>query len=814
MGLREPGPVVLKINLSIGSDVMDPKHKSLLIKVGGVFAALLGLAWCCSDDGEEAYNIDAEVYKKMVVAEVNKVVKAASKPVKAQYVYDADALLSQLESCLREIESKSRDSQVLAEEIEELNNKQQPENVVVECGEKLARIKELNKECLELQNEAQSLYDEVLKEWETKANEPDETYANYAMVEKICAELPKYKDEAIERRKHGKSHWEGRRTYTWIIEKLYKVKVPRVISQMNKRKAEVADARASREMVITNEKVGEGKQAKFIVDHNKPKMVEIDTTLNKIKECKGGNESVAMPDVKPEPKPLPPPEFKPDLVLTATGDLADSLLSSLVTRWLTENQAKPVNGSRFVWAKRKGNLELEANVPSALQGTEPGKLRIRIIPTQNAADAFKSVGAQGNANLMLTGITPDRAMLVTWLPDGMRQEQLGRAFKARVCYDALVFFRGDQLLDMKTPLRSATMKQQPSVYSVNDAARTEAAQVFGLMPNTQKGDVQEKRNLSMRDLRNEHAKKMIFGVWHKDAAGALSYSDTPTICYAAGWESEEAFKHVPGEYMPSTQGVDPTPANIATGRYAYSYSIYGYRSTRDTDSRASALSADLLAFIANAENAGVTQIISDAGFVPVELGMDNLKRDNELTRDDLPIPVLLKAMGKDAEKFGYDVEEANENNYSVYGVRVPFAIYFETGSDKSEEGRIMLDADAAYYTSTQAFARIQELVKNERAVIVVVGHADIQHRGLLMVDQSSWKSNLNLSQRRASFLGEELKKKFPGSKLLSHVAIGTGWARPACDISLNKDTAAQENELSRCRRAEVFIIFPVPGSGE
>ncbi len=810
--MREPGPVVLKINLSIGSDVMDPKHKSLLIKVGGVFAALLGLAWCCSDDGEEAYNAAAEVYKKMVVAEVNEVAKAASKPVKAQYVYDADALLSQLESCLREIESKSRDSQVLAEEIEELNNKQQPENVVVECGEKLARIKELNKECLELQNEAQSLYNEVLKEWETKANEPDETYANFAEAEKICAELPKYKDEAIERRKHGKSHWKGRRIYTWIIEKLYKVKVPRVISQMNKRKAELADARASREMVITDEKVGEGKQAKFIVDHNKPKMVEIDTTLNKIKECKGGNESVAMPDVKPEPKPLPPPEFKPDLVLTATGDLADSLLSSLVTRWLTENQAKPVNGSRFVWAKRKGNLELEANVPAALQGAEPGKLRIRIVPVQNAAAAFESVGAQGNANLMLTGITPDREMLACWLPEGTSQEQLGRAFKARVCYDALVFFKGNGL-KLESPLRSAEMKKKPTVYSVNDAARCEAAQVFGLIPNAH--DVQETETLSMGDLRTKHVDKMIFGVWHKDAAGALSYSKAPTISYAAGWESEAAFKHVPAEYMPFPEGVTPTPENIATGRYAFSYSIYGYRSTRDTDSRSSALAADLLAFIANAENSSVAQIISDAGFVPVELGMDNMKRDNELTRDDLPIPVLLKAMGKDAEKFGYDVDEAMEDkNYSVYGVRVPFAIYFKTGSAQGGEGQVTLDADAVYYTSTDAFARIQELVKNERAVVVVVGHADIQHKGTLRVDAASWKSNLDLSQRRAVFLGTDLKKKFPGSKLLSHVAIGTGWARPACDISLNKDTAAQENELFRCRRAEVFIVFPVPGSGE
>lgn len=791
---------------------MDPKHKSLLIYVGLAVAALLGLAWCCSDDGEKKYDEDAKLFYRMVMGEVNKVSKAVSGKVENNYEYDADGLLKKLTSCLRKLEVKTTEAKGLEEKIESLNKIEQPKDVVDECKADRERIKKLNAECVKLQKEAENLYEATLEEWELKANEPDKTYEAVTDAEKILAEMPKYKAEAEERRKLGKPHWKGRRLYTQLIDKIFSRKVTRLKAQLDKRNAEIKGARASRNQVITNEKVGEGDAAKYEVDHNKPKMVEIDTTLKKIKECKGGNESVAMPDVKPEPKPMPPPEFKPDLVLTATGDLPETLLRPLVVRWLAENRAQPAQGNQFIWANRKGNFELEANVPAALQGTEPGKLRIRIVPVQNAAAAFEAVGVHGSVNLMLTGITPDREMLACWLPEGTSQEQLGREFKARVCYDALVFFKGNGL-KLESPLRSAEMKKKPTVYSVNDAARCEAAQVFGLIPNAL--DVQETETLSMGDLRTNHADKMIFGVWHKDAAGALSYSKAPTISYAAGWESEAAFKHVPVEYMPYTEGIAPTPESIATGRYAFSYSIYGYRSTRDTGSRSSDLAADLLAFIANAENGSVAQIISDAGFVPVELGMDNLKRDNELTRDDLPIPVLLKAMGKDAEKFGYDVDEAMEDkNYTVYGVRVPFAIYFKTGSAQGGEGQVTLDADAAYYTSTDAFARIQELVKNERAVVVVVGHADIQHKGTLRVDAASWKSNLDLSQRRAVFLGTDLKKKFPGSKLLSHVAIGTGWARPACDISLNKDTAAQENELFRCRRAEVFIVFPVPGSGE
>lgn len=777
--------------------MMDPKQKSLLIKIGIGVAALLGVAYLCSDDGEKEANEAARRYSRMVNAEMNEARTIAEKQVDARYEYKADELLNRLKRHLRNMESAAGESRELAEEMEAKNDIQQPQHVIDVCKNHRERIQKLNKEWKKIQGQAEADYRSTRTEWEAEAAKPDSESDELNKAKEICAKFPEYLEEAEKRRKGCENGWEARGIYNRLIKRL-KLKGPQIRSQLDKRIQESEQAKCSREQVT-----GAGN----VVDDTKDKMKEINEVMAKIRACSGGSEEVALPALKPEPKPLPPPEFKPDLVLTATGDMPDTLLRPLVERWLADNQATPVKGTRFIWEVRKGNKELEVNAPAAIQGAEAGKLRVRIVPVQNTMAAFEAVGTHGNVHLMLTGAAPNREMLACWLPEGTDSAHIGREFKARVCYDALVFFKGSGL-EMKMPLRSAIMKKQAAVYSVNDAARMEAAQVYGFAPQAQ--DVEEPRNLSAEELCAAHADKMIFGVWHKDAAGAMSYSKMPTICYAAGWESEEAFKNVPQEYLPRTEGVEPTPANIAAGRYAYSYSIYAYRSLRDTGSRASALAAQLLAYMADAENARVAQTIKDAGFVPVELSVEHLTRTNELTRDDLPLPVLLKAMGADAEKFGYDADDAEW----VYGIRVPFAMYFETGSAKGGEGQVTLDADATYYTSTQAFARIQELVKDGRAAIVVLGHADIQHAGALKVDVASWRSNLSLSQKRASYVGKDFKKKFPANEQLRHVAIGTGWARPACDISLAKPAKEQQNELARCRRAEVFIIFPVPGSGK
>lgn len=777
---------------------MDAKQKNKLIKFGIGFIVALVVAFAISDDGEEEARESARRFSRMVNGEMNVARDTAEMKAEDRYEYRPDDLLARLEGYRRRLEKNAGDSRAMSDELEQVNDEPQLQHVIDDFNNKLLQIKEINAGCDELRRQAEEVYNTTRREWEAKAAEPDSEPEDLLRAEETCAKLTEYKAEAENRRSNCKSGWkEARATYNRLIKRL-KIKVPQIVSQLTLRREEREKAAASRAAVI-----GAGNT----VDDTKPQMKAINDVMAAIRTCQGGSAEVVLPALKPEPKPLPPPEFKPDMVLTATGDLPEALLRPLVVRWLEAKKASPCKGDRFIWDIRKGNMELEVYAPAALQGAESGKLRIRIVPMNTAAAAFESIGRQGSAHLMLTGALPSKGTVEAQAGGSAGQQEPGREFKARICYDALVFF-GGSALKLTPPLRASVMKNQPTVFSVNDAARTEAVQVFGLTPHDH--DVAEEEVLSCGELRDMYADKMILGVWHKDAAGAMSLSKMPAIGYAAGWESEEAFRHVPEEYLPATAGVEPTPENIATGRYAYSYSIYGYRSERDVSSTASALAADLLAFIADAENARVAQVIRDAGFVPVELGMDNSVRSNQLTRDDLPIPVLLKAMEGDAEKFGYDADESEW----VYGVRVPFAMYFRTGSSEGDESWLTLDADTAYYTSTQAFARIQELVQGERAAVVVVGHADIQHKGALKVDASSWRTNLALSQKRADFVGDVLRKKFPTGKMLRHVAIGTGWARPSCDISLTENADTQENELARCRRAEVFIIFPVPGSGE
>lgn len=776
--------------------MIDPKQKSLLIKIGIGLVVLFGLAYFFSDDGEDKANEDARIYARVVNTAINDVDIIVDSPVKDSYVYNPDELLRLLQDIHRQLVDISNQINALEDEVKSKNRVPQPQYVVDACKNHIQQIEQLCTRGARLQAEAEALYVTTLAKWEEEAKKPDSTGDDIKKAEAILAKFPEYKEEIIKRRDACESGWKARGVYNRLLKRL-KIKELHIRAKLDILKQKYEQANAARAQVI-----GDGNE----VDHTKPKVKEIDAVINAIRAFDFKNRKLVPPAVKPEPKPVPPPEFKPDLVLTATGDLPETLLQPLVESWLTAGRATPVKGNRFIWDTRHGNKELEVNAPADMQGAQAGKLCIRIVPVDGVDAAFRSVGLCGHTHVMLTGANPSREALAEWLPEGQNPQDLGRSYKARICYDALVFFRGDSL-DLKTPLRSAIMKKQPMVFSVGDAARSEAVQVFGLAPAAH--DVTEQQNMDTRALCTKYADKIVLGVWHKDAVSALAFREQPTICYAAGWESEEAFKNVPKEYLPETEGVSPNAATIASGRYAYSYSIYGYRTTRDKASRASVLAAQLLAYMADAENAQVAQTVRDGGFVPVDIAVDKMSRTQELTKDDLPLPVLLKAMGSTAESFGYDAEDAAW----VYGVRIPFAMYFKTGSAKGGDEQVTLDADAEYYTSTEAFARIQELIKDGRAAIVVLGHADVQHGGGLKVDRASWKSNLALSQKRAKFTGDALKKKIPGNKSLHRVAVGTGWARPACDISLTKPIDEQENELARCRRAEVFIIFPVPGSG-
>lgn len=779
---------------------------SKYIKWGVAGVAALGVAyWMTPDSGEEDALIAAKKISKDVSADVLKAQELTDAQRAEQYEYRVDDLLKELQRSLKKLESLHGKSATLVEYVQSKGAEPQPQYVIDDCKVRLAQVKTNNDEVAAEKRRAESLYISTLREWSLRAAEPDKEAEHIAAMEALVAKLEELAEKVEARKKNTKSGWEARTIYTRAAKRI-KRNLNALKAETAARKEFAAAAMESKRMVIGEEGAADHsnvmhcKATDCKVNHGTSKMKEIDGVLAAILGYEASNADVALPALKPEPKPLPPPEFKPDLVLTATGDLGSVLLEPLVEQWLVHHKATALRGSQFTWNLSKGNKELEVNAPAGIQGAEPGKLRIRIVPSDSPAAAFNAVSADGVADLMLTGATPNAEMLAQWLPAGETLESLGRSFKARICYDALVFLRGSGM-DLQT-LRSAQLKNLPKVYSVGDAARMEAASVFKMEPTA--ADAQETAALSREELCSAHADKMVLGVWHKDAGRSISISNIPTIRYAAGWESEDAYKNVPEEYRPMTDGVSPTAENIASGRYAYAYSIYGYRRTECSNARRAELAAGLLAFIADAENKEVARVTRDNGFVPVEVGVAANSRYHKLTRDDLPIPVLLRAMGDKAEEYGYDAEESTW----VYGVRIPFALYFEKGSAKNSSDAVQLDADAEYYTSTEAFASIKSLAEKGKAMLVVVGHADIQHGGL-SVDAKSWKYNLKLSQQRADFADKLLQKKMPGSGKLDHKAIGSGWARPACDISLVKPATAQVSELARCRRAEVYIIFPV-----
>lgn len=781
--------------------MMDEVVKGRIIKIGcGVLLALGCACWLTPDSGEDEADMLSRQFKKEVskhLAEANEKMATRSE---VQDDYKVEALLNAQKSHRSRLEENQQKADEIKDYVDGCNGEPQPQHVIDACTTRIAQLPLLNNEQKQEQQKAESLYETTLAHWEKLAARPDTEADTCKRMEELCAELEKQLTFSENGKKTTKPDWESRRVYVQQIKRIKRC-LALLRAELDIRREKQRETESYRNQVIG----ADGK-----VDHTKPKMQEVDAVMEAIRGYEPHPESLLLPSLKPAP---PPPVFKPDMVLAATGDLPEELLMPLVELWLRENKATPLKGKRFTWEiSKKGNREIEVNAPAGIQGKEAGKLRIRVLSVLEKEQAFASVSASGNVDLLLTGQRPTRDMLAGWLPEGKSLQQLdaetqGRSFRARVCYDALVFFRGNQL--EVSSIRSAVLKDasKPKVFSMSDKARKEAVDICGVSPGL--SDVNEPASMSREALCAKYADKMILGVWHKDAAGNIFVKDVPTICYAAGWESEAAQKNIPPDYRPEKEGVSPTPENIASGRYAYGYSIYFYRSTRDTESRAAALSRSLLTFAANAEDNRVAALISSRGFVPVRLGVDSLSRSNRLTRDDLPLPVLFSKMGAKAEEYGYDPQEAKW----VYGVRVSMPLYYETGSAEASENGVLLDPDAAYYTSTQAFARIREAVGKEKAMVVVLGHADPQWGKKLDVDVRSWKENLKLSEKRAQIVStKKVKPQMSDSSELGHESVGSGWARPACDISLARSVDEQENELSRCRRVEVFIIFPVPGA--
>ena len=777
---------------------MNAELKSRIKKIFfGFIAFIISACWLHGCMEEKDATEAAEKFRKEVNGSISSAHQEVENRPAGSVDFNIDGLVLELTGIKEQLKKNEEKAKELANYVQESNREPQPKHVIDACQARLEQIQRINEEQEVLKTKAEQLYTAALEDWIKLSDIIAAATKRLAHMRELYKTLSDKLKIAEQRRAKTKPDWEARRIYRQIIRR-----IKRVQKLMD---AEMAFA----EQWLTS---STGEHSRVMnknkeVDYNKPDMKKISDLRDEILRWELHSTNIPLPSLKPAP---PPPVFKPDMVLASTGDLPEALLMPLVEQWLLDNKAHPLEGNSFVWEPGKnGSKELEVSAPANLQGAEAGKLRIRVLPAAEKEAAFAELCTQGGAQLLLTGQIPSEEMIKAWLPEGkslqaMDESTQGRSYRARVCYDALVFFRGVQF-DMST-VRSASLRDCSKVFSVNDRARAEAITICGL---EQSGtDVAETQRKTMGQLCTDYGDKMVLGVWHKDAAGNVSVNNVPTICYAAGWESEEAQKNIPDEYRAGKDGVPPTAENIASGRYAYSYSIYFYRNARNTTTRGSELARNFMLYAADAENSRVETLIRTRGFVPVKLGLDKLCRSNRLTKDDLPLPVLFKKMGAVTEEFGYDASESQW----VYGVRIPMPLYYETGSAEASEDGVSLDPDAAYYTSTQAFARIREAVGNEKAIVLVLGHADPQWNKKLMVDSNSWKQNLKLSEKRAGIVGKKkVQSQMEGSNNIRHIELGSGWARPACDISLARSVVEQQNVLARCRRVEVFIIFPVPG---
>lgn len=774
---------------------MDAELKSRIKKIIiGFTAFVISVCWLQGCMEEKKANEAAEKFRKGVNGSISEAHQEVENRPEDSVDFNIDGLVRELTEIKEQLRKNEEKAKELTDYVLESNREPQPQHVIDACQARLEQLQKINEEQDALKIKAEQLYSAALANWPKLSDIIEAATKRLEHMGELSKTLTNNLKSAQQRRDKTASDWEARRIYRLIIRRINRVQ-KLMDAEMTFAQQWLTTATAERSRVMNEKKE---------VDYNKPDMKKIVSLKDEILQWKQHSTNIPLPSLKPAP---PPPVFKPDMVLASTGDLPEALLMPLVEQWLLDNKARPLNGNSFVWEPGKnGSKEIEVVASGALQGDEAGKLRIRVLPAYERGMAFAELSKQSGAHLLLTGQNPSEEMLKGWLPEGKTLQTMeeSRSYRARVCYDALVFFGGEKF-DVTT-VRSASLREQSKVFSVNDKARADAASICGMTPSD--SDITETQQKSMSQLRTDYADKMILGVWHKDAAGNVSINKMPTICYAAGWESEEAQKNIPDEYRAGKDGVPPTAEHIASGRYAYSYSIYFYRNARNTTTRGSELARNLMLYAADAENSRVESLIRTRGFVPVKLGLDKLSRSNRLTKDDLPLPVLFRKMDGATEEFGYD---ANESQW-VYGVRIPMPLYYETGSAEASEDGVSLDPDAAYYTSTQAFARIREAVGNEKAIVVVLGHADPQWNKKLMVDSNSWKQNLKLSERRAGIVGKKkVQPQMEGADNICHLELGSGWARPACDISLARSVAEQQNELARCRRVEVFIIFPVPG---
>lgn len=519
--------------------------------------------------------------------------------------------------------------------------------------------------------------------------------------------------------------------------------------------------------------------------------------------------ALVAPTLLPAPGPKP---FVADIHLSTTGDLADSLLVPLVEQWLRARKATPLKGDCFEWVYNaaESTQDLEIKVPPSLQGATEGVLRIRITTERQGNSVFSGLAEKGKADIVLTGrkMSPEDEQI--WLPKGktlplLDPDGFGRSFRTRLCSDALVFFCGESL---NLPyVTSQILHETPKVFSDADAALAEAVEIAGLHPEAIDYNSPLPRK-NPAEVTRGHPDKICLGTWHADVAkhhagSALAVKDSSALGFSTCWNNPKVLETIPPLYRSAEFGCKPTEPTINTGQYAFAYNICFYRSIHPR--RYGAVSADFMQYTCDVNNRTVGKLVRNCGFVPLQF--DLIKRNQTLTDKDLPLKLLIRRMEQQHMDMGYD----EDTSTWVYGVKIPIPLYYETGGVSADKTRdVVVDADSRYYTDSQAVQIIRNMAEHQPVCLVLVGHADPQWRGGLDTGAESWRENLKISQERADGIYHALFSERVGMlPHLTHLQIGSSWARPASDINLGKPKEAQEQALGRCRRVDIFLVFPM-----
>lgn len=769
----------------------------VLLLCGGAIV----LKTCHDSNVAQEQSEQQQLFRKKNVAPLLRRVNDATAPRSTADAspFDATDFLSRLSDYEKRTAAQRRDLEEIYASLREKQGTKQPDNVCKQWENQWARLQSGKIALDAQQEEAQGLYDTQLQHWVDAAAQTQNLQSHADELDMLATELQSLLKTVVARRSGVDNDGAAYTGYTIDLKR-----IRRRLKLLEQKKAEweaiTKAAVETRAAVVTDD----GK-----VNRAGEPIRKADSLLASIlrdPDCDAT--SLAKPTILPAP---PPPPFVPDIRIVTTGDLADSLLEPLVNQWLKARQATPLEGHSFTWNIADENTrEIEVRVPEQMQGAEQGVLRIRVTTESNSASVFTHLLAGGDADLVLTGRKMSKQMESKWLPQGKTLETMdptvkGRAYRTRVCSDALLFFRGN---DMDVEMVSThVLARTPKVFSADDAGRAEAAALFGL--RAEAADLRTSTaDRTTSAITREHPGHLFLGTWHQDALNhnpgqALSASGPSALGYSTGWEDEVVLNNIPAEYRPVATGCVPTDDSIVSGQYAFSYNITFYRSTQDNPKAAAA--ADLMVYAGDVTNPELVELVRLRGFAPLQLKLS--EPNNTLTDQDLPLAMVIRQMESAGLDMGYDADACSW----VYGVRIPIPLYYAVGSATSDGKKsVEIDPDSRYYTEAQGLQVISKMTQGRKACLVLVGHADPQWGKKLDISKESWRKNLLLSAERAKGVYKTLFHEILGGNAqLGKVQLGTSWARPVVDLHLEQSVEEQESALERCRRVDIFLIFPM-----